>query len=237
MLDVQKFVGELQEYIVRALSPIVGSLRAAEDRLKALEERALVPGPQGEKGEPGASGQDGTPGPAGQPGPQGEPGADGSPGPTGKDGEAGRNGDDGKDGATAEDVMALLSSAIEAKMATWQLEFERRAQATLERAIDRLPKPKDGQDGKSFDGKVSMRSEDMGDGRVRHRWYIGEEEVGRHEERVFVDRGVFKEGSDYWRNNAVTFGGSLWLAQKDAPRGKPGNSQDWRLAVKKGRDA
>lgn len=52
----------------------------------------------------------------------------------------------------------------------------------------------------------------------------------------FDDRGVFKEGESYLRGDGVTFGGSLFLAQKDQPAGKPGASSDWRLAVKKGRD-
>lgn len=34
----------------------------------------------------------------------------------------------------------------------------------------------------------------------------------------------------------MTFGGSLWLAKKESPEGKPGQSDDWQLAVKKGRD-
>lgn len=52
----------------------------------------------------------------------------------------------------------------------------------------------------------------------------------------FDDRGVFKEGEIYLRGDGVTFGGCLFLAQKDQPAGKPGTSSDWRLAVKKGRD-
>lgn len=52
----------------------------------------------------------------------------------------------------------------------------------------------------------------------------------------FDDRGVFKEGESYLRGDGVTYGGCLFLAQKDDPSGKPGTSQDWRMAVKKGRD-
>ncbi len=51
-----------------------------------------------------------------------------------------------------------------------------------------------------------------------------------------IDMGVYKEDSDYLRGDGVTFGGSFWFAQKDAPIGKPGQSDDWRLAVKRGRD-
>lgn len=52
-----------------------------------------------------------------------------------------------------------------------------------------------------------------------------------------IDRGVFREENKYLQGDGVTFGGSFWIAQKDHPEGKPGQSQDWRLAVKKGRDA
>ncbi|UJF37672.1 hypothetical protein JKV45_21415 [Pseudomonas aeruginosa] len=55
---------------------------------------------------------------------------------------------------------------------------------------------------------------------------------------VVIDRGVFKAGSEYKSGDGVTWGGSYWIAQKDAPEGKPGEpgSEGWRLAVKKGRD-
>lgn len=55
---------------------------------------------------------------------------------------------------------------------------------------------------------------------------------------VVMDRGVFKPGNTYKSGDAVTWGGSLWIAQEptaDKP-GEPG-AKGWRLAVKKGRDA
>lgn len=54
-----------------------------------------------------------------------------------------------------------------------------------------------------------------------------------------LDRGVFKEAREqpYEKGDGVTFGGSFWIAQKDAPEGKPQDgSKDWRLSVKRGRD-
>ena len=64
------------------------------------------------------------------------------------------------------------------------------------------------------------------------------------EERAFsfdlpmmIDRGVFVDGKQYATGDTVTFGGSIWVAQKAQPEGKPGLSEDWRLAVKKGRNA
>lgn len=51
-----------------------------------------------------------------------------------------------------------------------------------------------------------------------------------------IDRGVFVAGNDYAKGDTVSFGGSLWIAQKDQPGSKPGLSDDWRLSVKRGRD-
>ena len=53
---------------------------------------------------------------------------------------------------------------------------------------------------------------------------------------VVIDRGVYRHDEKHQRGDAVTYGGSLWIAQKEAPKGKPGESDEWRLAVKKGRD-
>lgn len=55
---------------------------------------------------------------------------------------------------------------------------------------------------------------------------------------VVIDRGVFKHGNTYKSGDAVTWGGSLWIAQEQTAD-KPGEpaAKGWRLAVKKGRDA
>lgn len=68
------------------------------------------------------------------------------------------------------------------------------------------------------------------------RYTDGTETVTEIRSPAVLDRGVFREVSAYERGDGVTFGGSFWIAQKDAPEGKPGTSADWRLAVKKGRD-
>lgn len=51
-----------------------------------------------------------------------------------------------------------------------------------------------------------------------------------------IDRGVYKAESAYQAGDGTTWAGSYWIAQKDAPIGKPGEpgSDGWRLAVKKG---
>jgi integrin beta 3 len=54
---------------------------------------------------------------------------------------------------------------------------------------------------------------------------------------MVIDRGVYRPETLYEHGDAVSFGGSIWIAQRDAPEGKPdaGNGA-WRLAVKHGRD-
>lgn len=53
---------------------------------------------------------------------------------------------------------------------------------------------------------------------------------------IVIDKGVFRDGQNYVQNDGVTFAGSFWIAKKDMPKDKPGSSDDWRLAVKRGRD-
>lgn len=52
-----------------------------------------------------------------------------------------------------------------------------------------------------------------------------------------VYKGIYVE-ADYKNGDTVTYGGSLWIAQKDGPTGKPGepNSEGWKLGAKRGRD-
>ncbi|MGB3501861.1 MAG: hypothetical protein WBA44_09570 [Mesorhizobium sp.] len=48
--------------------------------------------------------------------------------------------------------------------------------------------------------------------------------------------GVHQRALDYRRNNLITHDGSLWIALKDTPSGKPGASDDWQLVAKRGAD-
>lgn len=235
----------IREHVGKALDPILA-------RLAAIEAR-----PAPEKGEPGADGAsvtlddvqpviqaalDGFSSKAmaliaAIPKPK-----DGRDGVDGKDGAPGKDGVDGKS-ITVDDVAPML----ERKMAEWALDFERRAQETLQRAIDRMPVPKDGAPGKDgrdgVDGKDGLGIEDFHwdlDVDAGEMVLVFERGDVRKEFRkpvpVMVDRGVFKAGEQYRQGNSVTWGGSSWIAQKHDPAGKPGESADWRLSVKKGRD-
>lgn len=51
-----------------------------------------------------------------------------------------------------------------------------------------------------------------------------------------LDRGVYRPERTYSKGDAVTWAGSLWIAQNETAE-KPDSGDGWRLAVKRGRDA
>ncbi len=223
-------IASVKEYVARAHDALATRMDVLEKRLGEIPA-----------GKDGADGEKGEQGPVGEAGPQGEPGPAGEKGDAGADGDPGPQGERGEDGAsvTVEDIKAV----VDARSAEWELDFERRAQDVLQRAIDRMPAPKDGKDGiNGKDGLDGLGFDDLEveqdeDGRVTLRFVRGEvKKEFPLRFPVFVDRGTFKEGETYEPGNGVSWGGSFWIAQKDGALPKPGTGDDWRLAVKKGRD-
>jgi integrin beta 3 len=55
---------------------------------------------------------------------------------------------------------------------------------------------------------------------------------------VPIDAGTYHPDGVYLRGAGVSYGGAYWIAQRDAPPGKPGEGGEtgWRLAVKRARD-
>ncbi len=160
-------------------------------------------------------------------------GADGKDGLNGSDGVNGKDGKDGKDGesVSAETVIASVSASFERRFSDMQLSWERQARDTFEKAIDRMPIPKDGVNGKdalpveSIDIVQDGRDVVIKLGDTKHVIKLD----------TVIDRGVWRE-AEYEKGDAVTYGGSLWIAQDSGAHGAPGTSKAWRLAVKKGRD-
>lgn len=143
-----------------------------------------------------------------------------------------------QDGAsvTLEDALPELLKALKSMESEWALDFEKRAQAKLEKAAESIPKPKDGRNAFELED-IDLSIGD--DGRtLTFRWKRGEEVVERSVVLHYpLDRGVYKDGTEYVRGDGVSYGGSFWIAQKDAPKGKPGQAnRDWRLTIKRGRD-
>jgi hypothetical protein len=54
---------------------------------------------------------------------------------------------------------------------------------------------------------------------------------------ALIDRGVYVSARAYEQGDGVTYGGDYWIAVREASEDdKPGASDAWRLAVRKGRD-
>lgn len=53
---------------------------------------------------------------------------------------------------------------------------------------------------------------------------------------VMLDRGVYRAGEAYQKGDCVTYGGSLWIAQRNTDAKPDGADSGWRLGVKRGRD-
>lgn len=109
--------------------------------------------------------------------------------------------------------------------------------ATLTDGTTKKLGPVVGKDGEPGVGWDEATEEMADDGRTIVRRYAKGDQVTefRHTFAVVLDRGVFKDGSEYVAGDGVTYGGSFWIAQATT-KDKPGNSDAWRLAVKKGRD-
>lgn len=154
-----------------------------------------------------------------------------------KDGAPGQDGKDGKDGTsvTLEQVTDWLSE----KMARWELDFERRAMDMLQKCADRMPAPKDGKDGIDGLGFDNLRMEFDGERTLTLAFKNdGQEKSLQFKMPTVIYQGIYSPETSYEKSDSVTFGGSTWIAVKDAPTGKPGEpgADGWKLAVKAGRN-
>jgi hypothetical protein len=198
-----------------------------------------APGRDGSDGKDGVSGIDGKDGTAGRDGIDGKDGAhgldgkDGSAGLDGKDGAPGQDGIDGKEGAIGEkgdrgrDGVGLAGALIGR---------DGQLLVTLSNGDILDLGPVSGKDGLGFE---DMTEELADDGRTIIRRYQRGDQVKefRHTFAIVLDRGIWKDGT-YQVGDGVTWGGSFWIAQKQTtlkPQ-TPEAHDDWRLAVKKGRD-
>lgn len=250
MLDIEKLIAGVHEYIGRALAPLAL-------RVKALEQRAAVPGPAGERGQEGTAGpagKDGAPGPRGEPGLAGAPGEKGVDGGPGRDGAAGRDGRDGKDGAPGERGPQGERGETGAK----GLDGAPGPQG--EKGLDGQP-GRDGKDGRDgidgkdgapgLQGKEGAAGKDGRDGfslddfgaELKDGGRIlvlslraGERTVSRELKMpTMIHRGVYRAG-EYQEGDCVTFAGSTWHAVQDTKEAPGGKSTHWRLIVKRGAD-
>lgn len=254
---------------VEALETALASLPAGPkgdpgDRGEKGEPGDSITGEKGDRGDAGEPGRDGANG-------VGERGEKGDTGLDGRDGHNGERGDRGPAGESVDlstvilalqpqiksfleaipapsppalsDVVSALEPSVETALAKWALDFERRAQDTLQRAVDRLPVPRDGKDGEPGENGIDgMGFDDL---IVEH---DGERSftiklVRGNQVKDFsftipavIDRGFWKEGTKASAGDGMTSGGSYWIAQKDTTTKPEIGNSDWRLTVRKGRD-
>ncbi len=52
---------------------------------------------------------------------------------------------------------------------------------------------------------------------------------------AIIYKEIYRDGVEYCRGDAVTWGGSVWHCQSETTKAKPGEgSADWKLMVKRG---
>jgi hypothetical protein len=211
-------------------------------------------GPQGERGESGIVGPEGKQGPIGERGQKGDPGRDGkdaepitreqiieavksmpdvlavivkgyleaNPPAAGKDG---RDGVDGKDGVG-------LSGALIDKSGDLVVTLSDGTMRQLGPVIGKDGAPGEpGRDGLGFEDFEEIYD---GERTIIHRYKRGD--VVReftHTIPAVIYRDVWREGSQYAKGDAATWSSSLWIA-KQTTTDKPGTSEAWTLAVKRG---
>jgi integrin beta 3 len=153
------------------------------------------------------------------PGPPGDTGPEGKQGAKGEAGEKGERGEPGNPGA-------IGPPGIEGKNGEPGQKGEPgRNAADLTYLQDYAAE----QVGRAFK-TASVTSPDGG---RTLRWAIGET-VHEIKTAIVLDAGVWVEGKDYVAGDGVSFGNSFFIAQR-ATSSKP-PSDDWRLAVRAGRD-
>ena len=156
------------------------------------------------------------PGPAGECGPEGKRGLRGEIGEKGERGEPGKAGPAGPAGTPGQD-------GINGKDGT-KGEAGRNASdlTLLQEYIDQR-----------FERALEAATVTTSDGGRTLRWSIGNA-VREIKTAIVLDAGIWTERT-YAAGDGVTLGGSFWIAQTETAA-KPGKSDDWRLAVKRGND-
>ncbi len=222
-LDLERVATSVVGLVKTAMVGVVDRLTALEKRIDALPTpKDGAPGPQGEKGLAGDRGEIGPAGPQGERGERGEAGPQGEPGAVGPVGPAGEKGFDGKDGR---DGLPGVPGA------------------TGEKGLD----GKDGRDGlHGKDGADGLGFDDLSvdyDGERTFTLKFQRGDVVKafpFSMPVVLYRGLYDAATSYEKGDAVTWGGSLWIARGDAAsiapdENSPQGKKTWALSVMRGR--
>jgi hypothetical protein len=112
--------------------------------------------------------------------------------------------------------MAALIKEVAKQFALQAREIETlRDEVRLLKAAKAAPVPE------AIEAHIERRIEDLQIGDLR-----------RAIDDMLTYKGVYKSDHEYQRGQLVTHKGAMWLAQRPATIGSPGNSDHWRLVVK-----
>lgn len=252
MFDGEIFGQQMVEIVRGYVDAEIASLKeenaALAARIADMEQRAPVPG------EAGADGQQGVPGERGEAGPAGPPGRDADMDhiqqliedhvaqvtanaiaalPEAAPGQDGERGERGEAGAAGADGIGLCGAVID-RRGHLMLTMSDGQISDVGMVVGRDGAR--GQDGESL-SLDDFDIEQIDDRSLKFCFTKGDTMHSFEIEFPFlIYRGVW-ESRDYSAGDAVTWAGSMWVAER-ATAGKPDTSDSgWRLAVKKGRDA
>lgn len=143
-------------------------------------------------------------------------------------------GEPGKDAVapTAEEI----ANTFERRFSDLSLSWERQARDLAVKAVESMPKAKDGRDALPLDSFDLNLSED---GRtVTVKMQAGDTVLEKSVKiPAIIDKGVYSTKGAYEQGDGVSYAGCFWIAKCDDPKGVPGSGEtDWRCAVKRGRD-
>jgi hypothetical protein len=238
-------LGEVARWVTQEVERALAAFPVPSNGIDGVNGKDGRDGVDGAPGRDGSDGKDGVSGIDGKDGTAGRDGVDGKDGAHGLDGKDGGAGLDGKDGAPGQDGVDGKEGMIGEKgdrgrdgvgLAGALIGRDGQLLVTLSNGDILDLGPVSGKDGLGFE---DMTEELADDGRTIIRRYQRGDQVKefRHTFAIVLDRGIWKDGT-YQVGDGVTWGGSFWIAQKQTtlkPQ-TPEAHDDWRLAVKKGRD-
>lgn len=234
-MDVTQFSMMVMKNVREFVQPALDALaKRADDGVAALRneiEQRIEAIPQGKDGEPGKDGVNG---------------GDGAPGEPGVPGSDGKDGADGKDGTDAPPVTDdQIAKAVAAHLAANPIPAGRDGRDGLpgspgtpgEKGADGMH-GKDGANGVDGFSLDDFECELVEERTIELRFVRGDSVITKRLTIPYpVDRGVYRAATEYAKGDCVTFGGSLWMAQRDtAVKPQSEGDDSWRLAVKCGRD-
>jgi hypothetical protein len=249
-------IEDVRPVIAAEVAKAVAAIPVPKDGAPGPQGDVGPQGPQGlsgEKGLDGRDGKDGAPGPMGEKGLDGRDGKDGAPGPMGEKGLDGRDGSPGERGPQGEKGLDGRDGVPGERGAIGEKGLDGVAGRDGRDGLPGVPGPQgdkgmDGKDGiNGKDGANGIHGKDGIDGLGFEDLDFAFDEHGRlllkfsRGDRVksavvpsVVYHGIW-EPRAYVLGTTVTQKGNLWIAVKDTSD-KPGESSDWRLCARAGRD-